>query len=124
VIDWSKGNVPNPEYEALQQQYNSCGTVGSIGGILVVQRGPEAKRACQQQVRAKMTEVGRYLTDHNLTMEVVMTPRQGAIASELDTISVVAPPAASASRTEQEMVVMQKAAGSVLTKLFETGACD
>lgn len=124
VIDWSKGNVANPEYDALQQQYNSCGTVGSIGGILVVKRGPEAKRACQQQVRAKMAEVGRYLNGHHLTMEVVMTPQRGAIASALETVDVVVPRAAATSRTEEEMVVMQKAAGSVLTKLFETGACE
>lgn len=124
VVDWSKGNVANPEYAALQQKYDSCGTAGSIGGILVVQRGPEAKRACQQQVRARMTEVGRHLKGHHLTMEALLTPRDGAVEIALETVDVIVPPAAAASRTEEEMVVMQKAAGSVLTKLFETGACD
>jgi hypothetical protein len=124
VIDWTRANLPNPEYEALQKQYDSCGTVGSIGGIIAVQRGPEAKRACQQQVRAKMTEAGRYLKGHHLTLEAVMTPRDGAVESALETVTVAMPSGATVSRTEEEMQVMQKAAGSVLTKLFETGVCD
>ena len=124
VLDWARNNVPNPEYEALQQQYNSCGTVGSIGGILVVKTGPEAKRACQQQVRAKMNEVGRYLKGHHITMEAIMTPTDGPIESKLETVDVVLPPAAVTSRTEEEMLVMQKSAGTMLTNLFETGVCD
>ena len=124
VLDWARGNVPNPEYDALQNQYNSCGTVGSLAGIVVVQRSPEAKRACQQQVRAKMTAVGRYLKGHHITMEAVMTPKDGPVESKLDTVDVILPPRAAASRTEEEMEVMQEAAGSMLKKLFETGVCD
>ena len=124
VIDWTRANLPNPEYEALQQQYNSCGTVGSIGGIISVQRSPEAKRACQQQTRAKMTAAGRYLKGHHLTLEAVMTPRAGAVESSLETVTVAMPPGTTVSRTEEEMEVLQKAAGPMLAKLFETGVCD
>ena len=124
VIDWTRKNVPNPQYEALEQRYGACGTMGAIGGVLVLRSSPEAKAACQKQVRAQMTEAGRYLKGHSLTMEAVMTPKDGAIESKLDTVDVVVPSGAAASRTEEEMAVMQKAAGSMLTKLFETGVCD
>lgn len=123
VIDWARENVSNPEYAALEQRYTSCGTLG-IGGMLVVRSSPEAKASCQKQVRAKMTEVGRYQKGHRLTMESVVTPRTGSVASKLETVTVVLPKAAAPSRTEEELAVLQRAAGSMLEGMFAAGACD
>jgi hypothetical protein len=124
VIDWTRANLPNPDYETLQKQYDSCGVAGTLGGVIAVKRSPEAKRACQQQVRTRMSEVGRYLKGHHLTIEAVIMPRDGTVESSLETVTVAMPAGSSVSRTEEEMQVMQKAAGGMLAKLFETGVCD
>jgi hypothetical protein len=124
VLDWAKKRLPNPDYESLQQQYDSCGTLNVLGQFVVLKAGPEARRACQKKVRAKMNEVGRYLQGHHITIEAIMTPSDGPIESKLETVDIVLPPAAVTSRTEEEMRVMQKSAGTMLTSLFETGVCD
>lgn len=123
VIDWTRKSVPNRQYETLQRRYEACGTVGSIGGVIVVRAGPEAKAACQKQVRAQMNEAGHNVKGHDRTMEIVMTPREGASQRKLETVKVVGP-GGSVSRTQEEMAVLQEAAGSMLAKLFTTGVCD
>ncbi len=124
VMEWARGRVPNPEYDQLQKQYDGCGIRGGIAGVVVLKSSPEYRAACQKQTRAKMTEVGRTLTSHTLTMEVSMKPRQGDNETKLDTVQFVMPSGLSRPRAEEELTVLKGTVGPMMTQLFETGVCD
>jgi hypothetical protein len=124
IIEWARSQVPNPEYDALQRRYDSCGVMGGIAGVVVLKASPERKAACQKQVRAEMTQAGRTLQGHALTMEVTMKSQSGSTETKLDTVNYVMPSGPKRSRAEEESMVLQGTVGPVMEKMFVTGVCD
>lgn len=124
VIEWARSQVPNPEYDALQRRYDSCGVMGGIAGVIVLKASPERKAACQKQVRAEMAQAGRTRQGHALTMEVTMKSQSGRTETKLDTVNYVMPSGPKRSRAEEESMVLQGTVGPVMEKMFVSGVCD
>lgn len=125
VIEWKKHRLENPEYEAVHSQLEKCSdALLSVLGDSLRLVSKNAKRDCQQRVRAQLKDIPRFLKGNSIMFQMSIIPRTGSPITKLKSVQIVEKLGETASTAAIEREVLQSAIGPTATELFHESGCD